>query len=593
MEVCPYCKKPFKRLKSHLPYCKMIGPTVPADQKACQSKRATRPHAKKMKGPIADLNNTKDRELESKKRNTNLVKDKPEQATKSFPLLAVGLERASNTKAEKDIQNQVQCSIKKLKNTEPKITFQGETKAQFYASENTTPKREFAKYLPTSGEKRSNLSEIETSLPLGPVTPSSSKHDRKYSSALPNDVQTTSANLRLDKIDPPRRELLVNLPDKPIDDYHSSPMNLNCGVERERTSLSSNERQSKPRDHLPEVSSDVGDSETQEKNMESQFLNFKVSPVGDIQVRENQGKGLNLGTEAHGSRGNAEKRASVTEMQQWASVSGDAKNFSNDDSATEKKCPDEGPSLNLCAPRETTCSELLSVSQSHNQSLASLAVRFFQEEKAKACNPNRVRGVKALTESGKGASLQHGSGCGLQVSHHGCQQTLHSTLPHASYSPFSQIGIADRKPLSSSLGLEWFPELYPGYLGLGVLPGKPQYWNAMAQKPQLTNPQGERLSQVPLLERSSTALRSLEPPTRLTTSTLSLMRLLGAVQKGWIRCSTTVRSGVGGVTMLFTGYFVLWCGWSFRHLMSSKWDRWSGSRNGTAVHPYLLLVASW
>ncbi|XP_034497372.1 uncharacterized protein C17orf80 homolog isoform X4 [Ailuropoda melanoleuca] len=536
MEVCPYCKKPFKRLKSHLPYCKMIGPTVPADQKACQSKPATRPHAKKMKGPIADLNNTKDRKLESKKRNTNLVKDKPEQATKSFPLLAVGLERASNTKADKDIQNQVQCSIKKLKNTEPEITLQGETKAQFYASENTTPKREFAKYLPTSGERRSNLPEIETSLPLGPVTPSS-KQDRKYSSALPNDVQTTSANLRLDKIDPPRRELLVNLPDKPIGNYHSSPMNLSCGVERERTSLSSNERQSKPRDHLPEISSDVGDSETQEKNMESQFLNFKVSPVGDIQVRENQGKGLNLGTEAHGSRGNAEKRTSVTEMQQWASVSGDAKNFSSDDSATEKKCPGEGPSLNLCTPRETTCSELLSVSQSHDQSLASLAVRFFQEEKAKACNPNRVPGLKALTESGKGASLQHGSGCGLQVSHHGCQQTLHSTLPHASYSPFSQIGIADRKPLSSSLGLEWFPELYPGYLGLGVLPGKPQYWNAMAQKPQLTNPQGERLSQ------------------------------------GWIGCSTAVRSGVGGIAVLFTGYFVLWCGWSFRHLKLQRWRK--------------------
>ncbi|XP_032285229.1 uncharacterized protein C17orf80 homolog isoform X1 [Phoca vitulina] len=575
MEVCPYCKKPFKRLKSHLPYCKMIGPTVPADQKACQSKPATHPHAKKMKGPITDLNNTKERKLEteSKKRNTNLVKDKPERTTKSFPLLAVGLERASNTKADKDIQNQVQCSIKKLKNTEPKITFQGETKAQFYASEDTTPKKELAKYLPPSGESRSNLPETETSLPLGPVEPFLSNQDRKYSSALPSDIRTTSTDLRLDKIDHPRQKLLVNLPDKPIGGYQSSPMNLNYGVERVQTSLSSNERESKARDHLSEVSSDVRDSETQEKNTESQFLNFKVSPVGDIPVRENQGKGLNLGTEAHGGRGNAEKSVSVKAIQEWASVNGDAKNISSDDSATEKKGPDEGPSLNLFTPRETTCSELLSVSQSYNQSLASLAVRFFQEEKAEACSPNQVPVVKVLTESGEGASLQHKSGCGPQVSHPGCQQTLHSVLPHASYSPFSPIGIADRKTLSSSLGLEWFPELYPGYLGLGVLPGKPQYWNAMAQKPQLTSPQGERLSKVPLLERSSTALRSLEPPTRLTTSSLSLMRLLGAVQKGWIRCSTTVRSGVGGITMLFTGYFVLWCSWSFRHLKLQRWRK--------------------
>lgn len=115
--MCPYCKKPFKRLKSHLPYCKMIGSTVPADQKACQSRPATRPHTKKVKGPIADLNNTKERELktESKKRNTNLVKGKPERAAKSFPVLAVGLERSSNTKAGKDVQNQGQCSSKILK----------------------------------------------------------------------------------------------------------------------------------------------------------------------------------------------------------------------------------------------------------------------------------------------------------------------------------------------------------------------------------------------------------------------------------------------------------------------------------------------
>nr|XP_055189200.1 uncharacterized protein C17orf80 homolog isoform X2 [Nyctereutes procyonoides] len=530
MEVCPYCKKPFKRLKAHLPYCKMIGLTVPADQ----SKPATRPHTKKMK-KIADIKNTKERELEteSKKRNTDSVKYKPEQAVKSFPLLAVGLE--SNTKADKDIKNTVQCSIKKLKNTKPKITFQGETKAQFYASENTTPKTELAKDLPASGESRSNLSETETSLLLDPVEPSLSNQDRKYSSALPNDVPTTSTNLRLDKIDPPRQKLLVDLLDMPIGDYHSSPVNLSYGVER-TTSLSSNESVSKARDHLSEVSTDVRDSKTEE-NMESQILNFKVSPVGDIQVKETQEKGQKLGIDTRGNKGNREKSVSVLEMQEWASVNGGAENFSSGDSATEKKCQDEGPGLHLFTPRETACSELLSASQSHNQSLASLAVRFFQEEKAEACSPNQVLNVKALTENSERASVQHRSGCGPQVSHHGCQQTLHSVLPHTSSSPFTQMGVADRKTLSSTLGLEWFPELYPGYLGLGVLPGKPQYWNAMAQKPQLTNPQGERLSQ------------------------------------GWIRCSTTVRSGVGGVTMLFMGYFVLWCGWSFRHLKLQRWRK--------------------
>ncbi|XP_058417454.1 uncharacterized protein C17orf80 homolog isoform X1 [Diceros bicornis minor] len=565
MEVCPYCKKPFKRLKSHLPHCKMIGPHIPADQKVCHSPPPTLPPAKKMKGPVKDLIQAKEREFgtEKEKRNPKLKRHTPERTDKSFPLLA-GLEKAGNTKTHKDVKNQIQLSLKMLKNTEPKITFQGETKAQFYASENTTPEKELAKDLPKSGESRSNPSETEASLPLGPLFPSSSNQGRKYSSALPNDVQTTSANLRLDKIDPPRQKLLAKLPDMPTDDYHNSPLNVNYGVKRVRSSLSNSERDSKAGDRLSDVSTNFRDSESQEKNTESQILSFKVSPLGRIQVREKQEKGLNLEVEACGRKGNAEKSVCVTEM---TSTSDDSKkDFNTDDSATEKNSQDEGPNLSLFVPRETT-HEFLSVSQSRNQSLTSLAIKFLQEEKAETCNHNRVPNVKALMESEERTSLQPQSGSRPQVSQPGCQQSLHSTQGHTSESPFtSQISVADRKTLPSSLGLEWFPELYPGYLGLGVLPGQPRCWNAMAQKPQLLSPQGERLSQVPLLERSSTAVRSSEPPTRLTTSNFSLTRLLGAVQKGWIRCSTTMKSGVGGITMLFTGYFVLCCSWSFRHL---------------------------
>ncbi|KAF6298133.1 sperm-expressed protein 1 [Rhinolophus ferrumequinum] len=569
MEVCPYCKKQFKRVKSHLPYCKMIGPTLPADQNVCQSKQATLSRAKKMKSPIKDLNKAKETELvtKSEKRNAKLIKDKPEQTTESFPLPAIGVERASNAKADKHIKNQIQLSLKMLKNPEPKITSQGETKAQFYASKNTTPKRELAKDLPKSGESRSNPSETKESLPFGPMEPSLSNQDRTYSSALPNDVQTTYANLKLDKIDPSRQKLPVTLLAVPIGDYHSSPRNLNDGDKRVRTSFLSDERDSKARDHLSEVSTGVRDPENQEKNRESQISGFQVSPLGKIQVEKNQGEGLNLGVEACGNKGHAEESVSVTEMQECSSMSDNSKNFSTDDSATEKKSRDEGPSLNLFTPRDTTWNEFLSVSQSRNQSLASLAMKFLQEEKAAACNRNRVPDIKALMESEEQASLQPPSGYQPQASHPGCQPSLPSPQRQTSKSPFThQVDVPDKKALPGSLGLEWFPELYPGYLGLGVLPGKPRDWNSMAQKPQLISPQGERLSQVPLLGRSLTALRSWEPP---ATSTVSLMRLLGAVQKGWIRCGARV----GGITMLVTGYFVLCCSWSFRHLRLQRWRK--------------------
>lgn len=550
----------------------MIGPTIPAAQNVCQSKQATLSRAKKMKSPIKDLNKAKERELgtKSEKRNTKLIRDKPEQTTESLPVPAIGLERASNSKADKDIKNQIPLSLKMLKNPEPKITSQGDTKAQFYASKNTTPKRKLAKDLPKSGESRSNLSETKGSLPLGPMEPSLSNQDRKQSSALPNDVQTTSANLKLDKIDPSRQKLLVKLLEMPIGDYQSSPRNLNYGDKRVQTSFLSDERDSKARDHLLEVSPDVRNSENQEKNGESQVLGFKVSPVGKPHVRKSQGKGLNLGVEARGNKGHAEKSVSVTEMQDCSSLSDDGKNFSAADSATEKKSRDVDPGLNLSMPTETACNEFLPVSQSLNPSLASLALKFLQEEKAATCSRNQVPDVKALMESEEQASLQPPSGCRPQAAYHGCQQSLHSTQRHPSKSPFThQMDVPDKKALPSSLGLEWFPELYPGYLGLGVLPGKPRYWNSVAQKPQLISPQGETLSQVPLWGRSLTALRSWEPPARLATSTGSLMRLLGAVQRGWIRCSARV----GGLTMLVTGYFALCCSWSFRHLRLQRWRK--------------------
>lgn len=511
----------------------MIGSTIPTDQKVHQSKPATLPRAKKMKGPIKDLIKAKGKELETEneERNSKLIMDKPEQTVKTFPLPAVGLERATTTKADKDIKNPIQPSFKMLKNTKPKTTFQEETKAQFYASEKTSPKRELAKDLSKFGESQRNPSEAGASLLVGSIEPSLSNQDRKYSSTVPHDVQTTSGDLKLDKIDPQRQELLVKLLDVPTGDCHISPKNVSDEVKRVRISLLSNERDSKGRDHLSGVPTDVTVTETPEKNTESLILSLKMSSLGKIQVTEKQEKGLTLGVETCGSKGNAEKSVSATEKQERTVMSHGCENFNTNDSVTEKS-QGEGPHLSLFIPRETTY-EFHSVSQSSSQSLASLATKFLPEKKAEAWNHDRVPDVKALMESPRGqVSLEPKSDSQFQASHTRCQSPLCSAQHHTPQSPFTNhAAAAGTKTLLSCVGLEWFPELYPGYLGLGVLPGKPQRWNAVAQKPQLTTPQGERLSQ------------------------------------GWIRCNTTIRkSGVGGITMLFTGYFVLCCSWSFRRL---------------------------
>ncbi|XP_057571292.1 uncharacterized protein C17orf80 homolog isoform X1 [Hippopotamus amphibius kiboko] len=582
MEVCPYCRKPFKRLKSHLPHCKVTRGAVPAHQEVGPSnshqevgpsKPAALPRARAIKGPIRDSVKAKEKGLgtDSKARNPALKEDKSKRTVKPSPPLAVGLGKASNTKANKDIKSQIQSSIEMLKNTEPKIAFLGETTAQFSASENTTPKKELANDLSKSGESRNNPSETEASLPLGPMGPSLSDQDRKYSSAFPNDIQATPADLRLDRMDAPRQNLLIKFLDMRLGDDHSSPTSLTYGVKRlnmsNRVSMSSSssERDSKAKDHLL-ASTDLRDLKTREKNTESQIAAFEFSPVGKIQVKENHSKGLDLGAEACGSQGNSEKSAFVTEMQEWAAL--------GDDSVTERTSRGEGPDLNLLMPVGATCSELLAVSQSRNQSLTPLAIKFLQEEKAEACSHDRVPAVKALMEGEERAPLTPKSGCHRPASHPGGRLSARASLQHAPQSPFTrQVGTAERKTLSSALGLEWFPELYPGYLGLGVLPGKPRHWGALAQKPMFVSPWEEGVSQVPLLERSSTAVRSLEAPASLTTSSLSLRRLLGAVQTGWIRCRTTMRSGVGSITMLFMGCFVLCGSWSFKHLKMQRWRK--------------------
>ncbi|KAM6175297.1 mitochondrial nucleoid-associated protein 1 [Erethizon dorsatum] len=533
MEVCPYCKKPFKRLKSHLPYCKMIGPTVPTDQKISQSKSSTHPHAKKVKELIRDLTEAKGKEFKTKsgERNVKLRRDKPGQTIVSCPQLAVGLERASTTKADKDIKDQNQLAFKMLKRTEPKITFQGETKAQFYAS-NYNSKRELAKDVPVSEESRYNPSEMEALLLAGSVEPSLLNQGRKYSSAVPNNVQATSANLKLDTVDPQRQWLLVKLLDVPTGDDHQSPRNLTDRVQRITMAVSSKERASRDRDHLPGVSAGVEDVETQEKNSESLTSGLHVSPLAKIQVEENEEKGLGLGVDGCGSKGNVEKDIFAAEMQKWDSVSHGSKNCSLGESATEEKSKDASPLLNVFTPREAAYGEFLPVSQSNNRTLASLAMKFLQEEKAEFCSHNQVPDVKLLGENKEQVSLDPKSGGQPKALHTRCQRSTYSTQHHLSKSAcINDVGATDRQTLPSSTGLEWFPELYSGYLGLGVLAGKPQYWNSVALKPQLTGPQW------------------------------------GSLLKGWIRCNTTIKkSGVGGITMLFTGYFILCCSWSFRHL---------------------------
>lgn len=231
MEVCPYCKKPFKRLKSHLPYCKLRGLASPRDQKGQQLKPAELARGTKVKEPIRDRMKAQRGQSEREKKSTKLLRDKPVQTSETSPVLAVGSEGAGSTNTpDKDSKNQVQLSAKML-NTEPETSRHGETNSRLYAPESTSAEKELSRNVCPSDNSSCSHPGTAASLVIGSLEPSLSTQGGMYPSAPPHDVHTASSDLKLDTADPQRQGLLATLLDVPPGDYHSSPRNLSDGAE--------------------------------------------------------------------------------------------------------------------------------------------------------------------------------------------------------------------------------------------------------------------------------------------------------------------------------------------------------------------------
>ncbi|XP_028617082.1 uncharacterized protein C17orf80 homolog [Grammomys surdaster] len=557
MEVCPYCKKPFKRLKAHLPHCKMIGLSISPDQKVSQSKPAAL--AKKEKRPTRDLTRAKGKELalEGSKRTVKVETSRAEWTAAASPLPEGVLESVHATNAEGETKDQNQVSFQALGHAEPEVTLQRARTPQ-------SPKRQLTRDVSESEGSPCCPSETEAPSLVSSMEPFSTNQDRKYPSAQPHAKGAISARLELDTVDLQRQKLRVKLLDVPIGDCHSLKDDGSHGVQRVAPSVLSREKGSQDGGHLSGVSPHPGNTETHKS--ESLLLGLHTGLLGKAQVREHQE--LGLGMELSHSKRNTENRISVT-VQEGAGLGHSGK---DPITATEAKPQAALELRNVFMPSQGALSNLLSVSGSGNQSLCSLAVTSPPEEKAQFCGQSQVPAVTLSVGSERGV-LEPTSFCQPHAA-----QAGHCLVSYPAQYPVpknfvSHVAAATSEAPPRSVGLEWFPELYPAYVGLGVLPRRPQPWNLAAQMPPFATLQGMTISKVPWWGRSSADSRSLEP-LALTTSSLPLMRLLGAVHKGWVQCNTTIKkSGVGGLTMLFAGYFVLCCSWSFKHLKLQRWRK--------------------
>ncbi|XP_014114884.1 PREDICTED: uncharacterized protein C17orf80 homolog [Pseudopodoces humilis] len=126
-------------------------------------------------------------------------------------------------------------------------------------------------------------------------------------------------------------------------------------------------------------------------------------------------------------------------------------------------------------------------------------------------------------------------------------------------------------------GLEWFPELYPDYEGLRILPGKRFHEDVRiaAEAPQGAFTQGQ---QGPLWERPLMEVRLGELHTWISTCNLSPQGLLGAVQRAWRSyCAKYIhvrQGGPAGISMLLAGYCLLSYGWNYQHLKQHRWRKY-------------------
>ncbi|XP_074778296.1 mitochondrial nucleoid-associated protein 1 [Athene noctua] len=154
----------------------------------------------------------------------------------------------------------------------------------------------------------------------------------------------------------------------------------------------------------------------------------------------------------------------------------------------------------------------------------------------------------------------------------------HQLSLHTSKSqPICLSQASGRSAAMGATGLEWFPDFYPNYDGLSIFPGKPFQENVQItmKTPKSNFAKGQQgpLSAQPLMD-----VKLGELPVWLTTCDLSLRGLLGGVQKGWSsyydKYINVKRGGPAGISMLLAGYCLLSYGWNYQHIKCHRWRKY-------------------
>ncbi|KAM9119567.1 mitochondrial nucleoid-associated protein 1 isoform 2-T2 [Pangshura tecta] len=565
MELCPYCRKPFKRLKSHLPHCKMAGDTKTAfdlgkvtslDLKASQSKPVLLATEKK-RGQSKEKITTPDNSLEreSKKKSLDTIGNKVE--SKLNPLQIGGTARseiASNLLAEKPGKNtkrQIKLTSEKTHRDEEMTIVQEEARMHINAAEERTSKAKHAKQLPTKQKSRSkNTSHDENSASGGILELSPLNKDGKSASKFPLNDPISSAKQKQRKVGSSAQEAAGSL-DLPTCDLESIPgaalEGVQIVIEKHRVKVLRDRNESKIQGILAD-SATTGNCMTQRWCLE--MLTPNCSENHPDKVQSDHRKNVNITGAMNTNAFSLEVAESNTlsrEREEGNCLTATGMHVLSDPGKADcGKSPRGLVPLDRVAKSEREEKQFylngdVDSKASFSASLAEKPHQSVRETLGGASEGiarNYLACAQQLLVDEKHIALLSESvlNTGRRDSELAWKQHLCHTSENQPPCLFQSSG---RNIQGRSIGLEWFPELYPNYQRLSMFPGRPL--------------QGD-------VEIKKIGPGFLEGPQAWS----SYYNKYIDVKKG----------GAAGISMLLAGYCILSYGWRYEHLKQDRWRRY-------------------
>ncbi|XP_005988122.1 uncharacterized protein LOC102349787 [Latimeria chalumnae] len=637
LETCPFCGKPFKRLKSHLPHCKMAGTgksTLGSERRLAAS-RPGQVTAVEDKAQAAVRPKRKSETAPSKKAEPKVTA--PKRKSKKSSSSASGLDPQPGLESSGylDLGRAVREEPPAVKAGGKKVATKGTSKGSEVESGKTKEKTGEERDEPSKAEAQTSIEETAAKSPKYgiPVIPKKGKHSSKNGGSVARSLvlkegKTNSENAAL---------AITSLTEAP----HVKPTQLKAKSGKQDTELKPGVTAVTPPSfvsgnyNLPGYTS--GERHTAEntnkldKKVNEQVLAnrkslrrwgetlqgfgsenltdlTKTSSAVATLVEDRSAGGVDVAhtivwnhirhslyqkkpiaqyfheSDKQDSQSlvKDEYKADATKTSVWGHMKGSVhQKYSNDFPAMKmsrnsKQIELFAPALTLKTNSVTCLSEGISAAHYNSEGLHQSELQDF--------SPRRNNGESTYAANMK--KLVQSQEKSLRATEYETKKrerpiVFYPEPRHAnsftsttnSMPSCSTQRPGEGKP-SRSTGLEWFSELYPSYCRLTMLPVTLPEWD---METRTTIPHRENL-QVPLTQRRMMDVKLGELPAWLGTRDLSPSGVQAAIQAGcrryYNKYINVKRGGFGGITMLLVGYCVLSYTWNYEHLKHSRWRKY-------------------